>query len=410
MACDESAEISLWYCFLGVIWIIMASSISSLGANLQKYSFLVEVKRDVTDRRTYYRQPKWAAGMLMVIFGNLIFFVALGFAPQILITTVGGGFTLVGNVFWAHCFLNEAFRRSDAIATAVIIGGVIQAVLFIKKGDKCLTLADLVTLYYRVAFIVYAAIISVICIVLVRLVKHLEHLHQLFGPSSEHYAKYRRIHPVLYPVLSGLFGAQAVLLAKSTAELFKVTFEGGDNQFAYFGTYLIVITLFVCIFLQTHWLAQGLQRYDAVFVIPVFQCSNITTSIAAGGVYFDEFKSMSTFQILMFTIGIIATLSGVVLMSQRSMDELIPQQEFKASIKVDAFIKRIQKALGIRNPKVDTGPIADYESIQDYVQDKLSLSEEEGIESASLLTCDTPQNMSSLNTSEVTDLKQRMKE
>lgn len=49
-------------------------------------------------------------GMFLVIFGSLGDFAALGFAPQTLVTPVGG-FTMVANVLFAHFFLKEAFSR-----------------------------------------------------------------------------------------------------------------------------------------------------------------------------------------------------------------------------------------------------------------------------------------------------------
>lgn len=45
---------------------------------------------------------------------------------------------------------------------------------------------------------------------------------------------------------------------------------------------------------QIHWLAFGLQFFDAVFIVPVFQCFFISVSIFGGGVYFKEFSKMST--------------------------------------------------------------------------------------------------------------------
>jgi hypothetical protein len=75
------------------------------------------------------------------------------------------------------------------------------------------------------------------------------------------------------PALSGIFGGQSVLFAKSVAELIKTT-ANGENQFKNAGTYLIAICMFICIFSQIHWLAHGLQFFDAVYIVPVFQVSN----------------------------------------------------------------------------------------------------------------------------------------
>jgi len=368
MVCEESEnEIengSLWTLILGVLFIMVACMISSLGENLQKYSFLCEAKFVETDKRIYCCQPRWVAGLMLVWLGNIGVLIALGFAPQSLVTPVGGGFTMVANVFYAHFLLKEPFQRRDAIATAVIISGVILVTLFADKSAECYTLTELVGLYSRVAFIIYVAIVSVLCIFLMRLVKHVEHIQDSFGSSSDQYSKYSRIHPILYPAIAGLFGAQSVLFAKSTSELVKVTLAGGVNQWKYFGTYFIFISMMVCIFSQIHWLAQGLQRFDAVFTIPVFQCTTITITIAAGGVYFDEFKNLSVFHTLMFAIGVIVTMTGVILMSLRKMNESKPQQECEAIPDGEKFLNRILKAPGVDYQMVemvDSGIMVDCE-------------------------------------------------
>lgn len=352
MVCEEAEKNPAWIWILSVFLIIFSAVVSSLGVNLQKYSFLLEAKRPVKEKRTYVRQPKWISGMALLIVGNIGVFVALGFAPQIYITTVGGGFTLVMNIVFAHFFLKEAFSRRDAVATSMIILGVVIVAIFADKEAKCFTLEELVDLYSRLGFIIYAVVIVLTSISLVSLVKYIERLQKFFGPRSAQYAKFERIHPVLYPALSGLFGAQSTLFAKSTAELIKVTFAG-DNQFTQYGPYLIVVALGICVFLQIHWLAQGLQRFDAVFTVPIFQCSAILFSIASGGVYFNEFQNMSLLQVLMFILGVSVTLVGVIRLSQRPMNVLKPLTRFRASVRAIMFIKRAQKDLGLHYHWVD---------------------------------------------------------
>ncbi|KAJ0408458.1 hypothetical protein ATCC90586_008396 [Pythium insidiosum] len=261
MGCQEpngerKETAKLWY--LGVILSILGSVCTNLGVNLQKYSFMREAKRSVGLKRAYARQPFWVFGLLLVIGGSGLDFVALGFLPQSLATPVGGS-TMVANV------------------------------------------------------------------------------------ASAGYKRFRRIHPVIYPALSGIFGAQSVLFAKSAIELIKTT-AGGSNQFATFGTYAITFSMFTCVFLQIHWLAHGLQSFDAVFVVPVFQCFFISVSIFGGGVYFKEFSSMSSMALGMFFFGAGVTLSGVFLLSQREMNKLSPKGRFRACVKAVIFIKRTQKA------------------------------------------------------------------
>lgn len=155
------------------------------------------------------------------------------------------------------------------------------------------TIDELIELYAQPAFIVYVVVVLLTCSWLYWKVNVLERIRATYGSSSPAYQKWAKLHPVMYPALSGIFGAQSVLLAKSTAELFKMTLSG-ESQLDRVGTYFIAIGMFICIFLQIHWLAKGLQFFDAVFIVPVFQCFFISTSIVGGGVYFDEFATLPT--------------------------------------------------------------------------------------------------------------------
>ncbi|GLE03303.1 hypothetical protein PINS_up012193 [Pythium insidiosum] len=337
---DGKETSKLWY--LGVILSIIGSVCTNLGVNLQKYSFMREAKRSVGLKRAYARQPLWVIGLLLVIGGSGLDFVALGFLPQSLATPVGGS-TMVANVAFASLLLKEKFTRMDAAGTSLVLGGICIVAAFANKEGGCYTVEELVTLYTEPLFIMYIVLMTLSCIGIYLLVKRVEAILRRCGPSSPGYKRFRRIHPVIYPALSGIFGAQSVLFAKSAIELIKTT-ASGSNQFATFGTYAITLSMFTCVFLQIHWLAHGLQSFDAVFIVPVFQCFFISVSIFGGGVYFKEFSSMSALALGMFFFGAGVTLSGVFLLSQREMNKLSPTQRLRACAKAVVFIKRVQKA------------------------------------------------------------------
>lgn len=147
-----------------------------------------------------------------------------------------------------------------------------------------------------------------------------------------------------------MFGAQTCLFAKGTAELLKTTISGNNQvrwerracaacgwcghcslcllgaQLIYPVTYVILLCMLATIFLQTHWLAtgmpaaaapvaravslsrrprSGLQYFDALYIVPVFQCFFISVSVAGGGVYYGEFRNFSALQAVCFFLGIL---------------------------------------------------------------------------------------------------------
>ena len=82
--------------------------------------------------------------------------------------------------------------------------------------------------------------------------------------------------------------------------------------------FLIVAILLASIFAQLHWMAIGLQQFDALIIVPIFQCFFISVSILGGGVYFDELSKLSAVQASMFTFGVLLTLIGVAILSSES--------------------------------------------------------------------------------------------
>ena len=77
------------------------------------------------------------------------------------------------------------------------------------------------------------------------------------------------------------------------------------------------------IFCQLHFLALGLSFFDALYVVPVFQCFFISVSALGGAAYFSEFARFEVKQIIFYPIGFILTLSGVYILSSREMKSTI---------------------------------------------------------------------------------------
>eukprot|EP00501_MAST-03F_sp_TOSAG23-6_P001436 GSMAST32.ASY1.ANO1.1493.1 assembled CDS len=299
---------------------IFASIASNFGLNVQKLSMNKEQLRNLAKRRPYIRQPSWGTGLILVVCGSIADFAALGFAAQSLITPVGG-ITMVANVFFAYAFLGENVTRKDVFATVIICSGVALIPVFADKSESCYTADDLIMLFQRWQFVSYA----------------------VYGDNSKEYALARTLHRFGYPTLSGLIGAQDVLFAKATAELIKSSFRG-ENQFRYISTWLIVVMMVLCIFAQLHFLAMALKHFDAVYVVPVFQCFFISGSIIAGAVYYREFEDFSFSQTIGFIIAVALTLVGVYILSQRSLKTIPifrtkePKKRFKAAVHCVTFL------------------------------------------------------------------------
>ena len=159
----------------------------------------------------------------------------------------------------------------------------------------------------------------------------------------------------------------------------------GDNQMIYGLTYVFLLCMFFCVFTQLHFLALGLRFFDALYVVPVFQCFFISVSTLGGAgqwerkereddgaclrlqfltllfvslpstypAYFGEFGSFGALQIAFFPIGIFLTLSGVYILSSRDMKKNAARggvngEVSEVAVSVDGEIPLSERASGLR--------------------------------------------------------------
>lgn len=123
-------------------------------------------------------------------------------------------------------------------------------------------------------------------------------------------------------------GGQSVLFAKSCAELLKAAFHG-DSSLKHVESYLLALALIACLLCQIHYLNCGLVHYDALSVVPIYQAYWIITGVLGGAIYFQEIRTFSAHQAVMFVLGIMTTIFGVVLLSQRKPAHAAAQSKRK---------------------------------------------------------------------------------
>ena len=132
---------------------------------------------------------------------------------------------------------------------------------------------------------------------------------------------------ICYGGLAGVFGGCSVLLGKSTAELVKNVIQGEDDgAFKHLAPYLIVGGMLVSLLMQITILNKGLEKFNALLMVPVYQSFWNISSVLNGIIYFQEYRDLSGLQALFFVFGILVTLWGVAnLLRERLVrDELSP--------------------------------------------------------------------------------------
>lgn len=283
---------------------LIFSILNSVGINLQKLS--MARNEESGEKKGTFRQPLWVLGFALVCLGSILDFVAFGMAPQTLLAPLAA-LSLVWNMFIAPIFHKEEVTRENILATIIIFIGVTLTVIFAGHSTPTYELEDLLRLYQQPVMSVYIICVTSFLAGLFYFARYIEHTHKYEGGLY---------HIICYGGIAGTFGGQSVLLAKSTVELLKSAIWGqsGWYMFTHFASYVIIGGLLCCLVCQIHFLNGGLARFDALIVVPVYQSFWILMSVLGGIMYFEEYVSMTSMQLFMFTLGGFVTIGGIIVL------------------------------------------------------------------------------------------------
>lgn len=228
--------------------------------------------------------------------------------------------TLVWNMIVAKIFMKEELSRMDVGATMVIFLGATLTVVFANHSTPNYSLEDLQGLYSKRNMIIYLVLIPIFILahyVTLKLIQKYQLAENTANPSHKFWCK---VEMLCYAGVAGSMGGQSILFAKSTVELVKNAFSGG-NPFAQYPTYLIIMAMASCMFCQITFLNGGLTMYDSLIMVPAYQAYWIIMGVLGGLVYFDEISAFTPLAGAMFCVGTLVAISGVAVLTQREIGD-----------------------------------------------------------------------------------------
>ncbi|DAZ98606.1 TPA: hypothetical protein N0F65_001025 [Lagenidium giganteum] len=357
----------------GATLAVVSSIISNLGVNIQKFSHAQESQRPDDNQRPYVQRPVWWMGLLLVVAGSIGDFTAFGFATQSLVAALGGGSTLVANVFIAHFLNREALYPTDLGGVFFVILGVV-VIACIAEPNVEYPLPELEKRFVRTEFVVYVVVVGVFTVSMLATIKgsvanrlknqllsskrrqkqlmkqfelriqRIERRMQVLEESIKRgddtmktslallddtglAAKLEQVGdivdgvttanrvPYYYAICSGIVGAITVLLAKCSAVMIALSIKG-ENQFQYGMTYVFLGGMVVCILVQTHFLNMATSLGDIMTVFPIFQAFWITFSVIGGAVFYESEKSFTPAKWALYPMALVSIAIGVGLLVQ----------------------------------------------------------------------------------------------
>lgn len=334
-SCGGATSVASADFWIGVISSLAGSVILNLGLNIQKLAFVRNAKVSPDQRKPVYKNCLWIIGFFIFAIGNAGDAVGLTFTAQSIITPIGA-IALVSNLFFARILIGELIDLKTTGAILAIISGVIAIVASGNTNCSSVTLGTLKKNFVKPGVLIFATVNLGTLTVLLLYSCFMERkmVQKIFvggggGSRSNIKTKFlgllnfseqeRNRLRLAYPLCASCIGAWTVLLSKSTGELVKESVRSGQNEFDKVESWFIGGGFLISLPLQFLYINKGLAHFESLYIIPIFYSTWLIGSILMGALFWDEFAGFSVWQFIVFGLGVLFVIIGVVLLQGRDI-------------------------------------------------------------------------------------------
>ncbi len=134
-----------------------------------------------------------------------------------------------------------------------------------------------------------------------------------------------------FALVAAVLAGYATVLVKVVLTLVEVS-ANGDNQFVQASTYVFILCLIAFEIVHIKYLNNGLRHFDAMLFVPMFMVSMTVITSISGGIFFQEFVNFTILQYVFYPLGLLCTVIGVFILSQRDAAKKTEQSETPISI------------------------------------------------------------------------------
>ncbi|KAK9762129.1 hypothetical protein K7432_012436 [Basidiobolus ranarum] len=267
----------------------------------------------------YLKSKLWWAGMILMVVGEILNFVAYAFTPAILVTPLGA-LSVVVSAILSAVFLNEKLTFVGKIGCAICVVGAIIIVLHAPEQNAPPTIAAFME--YAISpskyvpagasFIVILRLIIKISPTLVfvtyAIVVILISLFLIFKIAPRH----GKNNMLVYISVCSLIGSLSVVCTQGLGAsiVYSITTE---NQFKHPFIYALLIFVIVTLLIEVDYLNKALNLFSTAIVTPVYYVMFTTYTILSTAILFRGFHA-EPLSIVTAVCGFLVICGGVLLL------------------------------------------------------------------------------------------------
>lgn len=303
-----------------VIGIILAASSGLfIGSSfvLKKYGLLKanEKYSEVAgEGYGYLKNFWWWSGMILMIFGEILNFVALSFTDAILVTPLGALSVVICAILSA-IFLKERLSMVGKVACFLCIVGSIVIVLNAPAHSSVANIEQMQAYVITPGFLSYTGVIVVGCIITALYA----------GP------RWGKKNMLVYISICSWIGGLSVVATQGLGAAI-ITQIGGTPQFNQWFLYVLLVFVIITLLTEIIYLNKALNLFNAAMVTPTYYVYFTSSTIIASSVLFQGFKGTPA-SIITVVNGFLTICAGVVLLQlSRSAKDVPDAAVFKGDL------------------------------------------------------------------------------
>ncbi|KAI0872694.1 magnesium transporter NIPA-domain-containing protein [Hypoxylon argillaceum] len=253
----------------------------------------------------YLKNAFWWSGMSLMIFGEILNFVAYAFTDAILVTSLGAISVVIATVLSA-IFLKERLSLIGKVACFLCIVGAVIIVLNAPTESSVATIQEMQHYVIAPGFLSYAGVIILVSIFLAFWA----------GP------RYGKKNMFTYISICSWVGGLSVVATQGLGAA-VVAQIGGTPQFNQWFLYVLLVFIIGTLATEIVFLNKALNIFNAAMVTPTYYVYFTSTTIITSAVLFRGFKGTAV-QIITVVFGFLTICSGVVLLQLSKSAKDVP--------------------------------------------------------------------------------------
>eukprot|EP01083_Nonionella_stella_P145206 454587_1 len=300
------------YTITGVTLALCGNIIQSCGFIAQKkgHNQINEANKDIPKmfQKSVLTRWIWWVGIAVYTIGATMNSISLNFAAQSVVSPLGA-INLVTIALLSYFILKEPLRHKDIIAITVILVGILLVVIFgPTTATGGLTTNELRNYFQGVPYIITVSILIVITVIDCIAVIYVERKN-LKSEDNEHITSGEYLLLFSYVWISCFFASNQTLFVKSAV---SIALQANATDYL---SYVVWIVVLICFFSMEYFRHKALAHFGTLYVIPTFAVSCIILTSVLGMVFFEEYESFTSLSAILYALGIVFTICGVLVLS-----------------------------------------------------------------------------------------------